>query len=95
MGWPTVRECYGHGVPIVVDGVMTIQGDWESQSQGKAGQVSRIFGGWRVRRMTKYHKSTDTVHTNCVEIRLTGEPSATETGTLGSEGGCWKSAHKE
>ncbi len=36
-GLPTGREPYGNGNPIVVDGVTTIQGDWESQSQGEGG----------------------------------------------------------
>ena len=36
-GLPTGRELYGNGNPIVVDGVTTIQGDWESQLQGKGG----------------------------------------------------------
>ena len=36
-GWPKRRESHAHGVPIVVDGVTPIQGEWESHSQGKVG----------------------------------------------------------
>lgn len=53
-GWPTVREDYGHGDPIVVVGVATTvapativavtthRGKWESHLQGEGGQVSTI-----------------------------------------------------
>lgn len=37
-GSPTGREAYGDGDSIVVGGVTTTQGDWESQSQGKGSQ---------------------------------------------------------
>lgn len=36
-GSPTGREPYGDGNPIVVGGVTTTYGDWESQSQGEGG----------------------------------------------------------
>ncbi len=41
MGSPTGRESYGDGVVIVIDGATTIQGEWESHSQGEARQVIR------------------------------------------------------
>jgi hypothetical protein len=41
-GWPTGREPYGHGVPIVVVGVTTYQGERESRSQGEGEQVNQI-----------------------------------------------------
>jgi hypothetical protein len=34
-GWPTGRESYGHGVPIVVDGVTPIQGDGNAVHRAK------------------------------------------------------------
>ncbi len=34
-GWPTGRESYGHGVPIVVDGVTSIQGDGNAVHRAK------------------------------------------------------------
>ncbi len=34
-GWPTGRESYGHGVPIVVDGVTSIQGDGNTVHRAK------------------------------------------------------------
>jgi hypothetical protein len=40
-GSPTGRETYGDGVLIVVGGVTSTQGDWESQSQGEGGQERR------------------------------------------------------
>ena len=42
-GLPTGRESYGDGVPIVVDGVTSIQGARESRLQGEVGQVSEWF----------------------------------------------------
>ncbi len=41
-GTPTGRESYGVGVLVVVDGVTPTQGERESRSQGKAGQVSEM-----------------------------------------------------
>ena len=41
-GWPTGREPYGHGVPVVVAGVTTCQGGRESRLQGEAAQVLTI-----------------------------------------------------
>jgi hypothetical protein len=41
-GWPKGREPYGHGVPIVVVGVTTYQGERESRSQGEGEQVNQI-----------------------------------------------------
>src|SRR3954465_1151746 len=38
-GWPTGREPYGDGVPIVVAGVTTCQGGRESRPQGEGAQV--------------------------------------------------------
>ena len=38
-GSPTGREPYGDGVPIVVVGVTSHQGDRESRSQGEGAQV--------------------------------------------------------
>ncbi len=43
-GWPTGRESYGHGVPMVVDGVTSIQGERESRSQGEVAQVDEMCG---------------------------------------------------
>jgi len=40
VGSPTGREPYGDGGLVVVVGVTSHQGDWESQSQGKGDQVS-------------------------------------------------------
>jgi len=37
-GSPKGRESYGDGDSIVVGGVTTTQGDWESQSQGQGSQ---------------------------------------------------------
>jgi hypothetical protein len=37
-GSPTGREPHGDGAPILVDGVTTIHGGWESQPQGEGGQ---------------------------------------------------------
>lgn len=37
-GSPTGREAYGDGDSIVVGGVTTTQGNWESQSQGEGSQ---------------------------------------------------------
>ena len=34
-GWPTGRESYGHGAPIVVDGVTPIQGDGNAVHRAK------------------------------------------------------------
>jgi len=34
-GWPTGRESYGHGVPIVVVGVTTYQGDGNAVHRAK------------------------------------------------------------
>ena len=34
-GWPTGRESYGHGVPMVVDGVTPIQGDGHAGHRAK------------------------------------------------------------
>ena len=42
MGLPTGRESYGDGVPIVVVGVTSHQGERESRSQGEVEQVSQI-----------------------------------------------------
>jgi len=42
VGWPTGREPYGHGVPVVVAGVTTCQGGRESRLQGEAAQVLTI-----------------------------------------------------
>jgi hypothetical protein len=50
MGWPTGRESYGYGVPIVVVGVMPHQGERESRSQGEVGQVIRYAGTARYAR---------------------------------------------
>jgi hypothetical protein len=36
-GWPTGREPYGHGVPVVVAGVTTCQGERESRCTGRRG----------------------------------------------------------
>ncbi len=41
MGWPKARECYGHGVVIVVVGVTSHQGEREIRSQGEARQVEQ------------------------------------------------------
>ena len=51
VGWPTRRESHGHGVPMVVDGVTSIQGDgnavhrakWdrEARLESRRGEVSR------------------------------------------------------
>ncbi|MCP4341085.1 MAG: hypothetical protein GY799_19900 [Desulfobulbaceae bacterium] len=43
-GTPTGRESYGVGVLVVVDGVTPIQGERESRSPGKAGQVNEVRG---------------------------------------------------
>ncbi len=40
MGSPTARESHGDGGLVVVVGVTSHQGDWESQSQGEGDQVS-------------------------------------------------------
>jgi len=40
VGSPTGCEPYGDGGLVVVAGVTSHQGDWESQSQGKGDQVS-------------------------------------------------------
>jgi len=40
VGSPTGREPYGDGGLVVVVGVTSHQGDWESQSQGEGDQVS-------------------------------------------------------
>ncbi len=40
MGSLTGREPYGDGGLVVVVGVTSHQGDWESQSQGEGDQVS-------------------------------------------------------
>ncbi len=42
MGWPKGRESQGHGVFIVVVGVMSYQGKWESHLQGEGEQVIKI-----------------------------------------------------
>ena len=39
---PTGREPYGDGGSIVVGGVTTTQGGWESQPQGKGSQESGL-----------------------------------------------------
>jgi hypothetical protein len=39
-GWPTGRKAQGHGASIVLVGVTTYQGAWESQAQGKGKQGS-------------------------------------------------------
>ena len=39
-GWPSAGDRHGHGVPIVVVGVTSHQGDQESWSQGKGAQVT-------------------------------------------------------
>jgi hypothetical protein len=44
-GWPTSRKAHGHGVLIVLMGVTTHQGAWESQAQGEGGQVGKK--GWK------------------------------------------------
>ena len=41
-GWPKCREAYGYGAMVVVGGVTTTHGDWESQSQGEAWQVNQL-----------------------------------------------------
>ena len=41
-GTPTGRESYGVGVLVVVGGVTPTQGERESRSQGKAGQVDAM-----------------------------------------------------
>jgi hypothetical protein len=38
---PTEGDLYGNGVPIVVVGVTTHQGGWESHPQGEGAQVVR------------------------------------------------------
>jgi len=40
VGSPTARESHGDGGLVVVVGVTSHQGDWESQSQGEGDQVS-------------------------------------------------------
>src|SRR5436190_7677712 len=50
-GWPTGREPYGHGVPVVVAGVTTCQGGRESRLQGEAAQVLTIERNGEVREM--------------------------------------------
>jgi hypothetical protein len=37
-GWPTGRESYGHGAPMVVDGVTSIQGDGNAVHRAKWGR---------------------------------------------------------
>jgi hypothetical protein len=39
-GWPIAGDRHGHGVPILVVGVTSHQGDQESWSQGKGAQVT-------------------------------------------------------
>src|SRR5579859_3163596 len=51
MGWPTVREDYGHGAWIVVVRVTPHQGGRESRPQGQARQVLSIPTVWEVREM--------------------------------------------
>ena len=34
-GYPTRREPHGYGVIVIVVGVTTYQGEWESHSQGE------------------------------------------------------------
>src|SRR5262249_16330263 len=53
MGWPTVREDYGHGVVVVVVGVTTHQGTRESCVQGKARQIVGVAGAMRDARCGK------------------------------------------
>ncbi len=43
MGSPKGGDPYGDGVPMVVDGVTSIQGERESRLQGEVGQVSQWF----------------------------------------------------
>ncbi len=37
-GWPTEREFYGHGAPMVVDGVTSIQEDGNAVYRAKWGR---------------------------------------------------------
>ena len=48
---PKGRESQGDGVPIVVVGVMPHQGEWESHSQGKGVQVTKMYSHQEVREM--------------------------------------------
>ena len=42
-GSPTGRESYGDGVPMVVDGVTSIQGERESRLQGEVAQGEESY----------------------------------------------------
>ncbi len=44
-GWPQGRELYAHGVVVVVVGITTHQGGWESQPQGEGQQVDAVSKG--------------------------------------------------
>lgn len=52
-GSPTGREPYGDGDPIVVGGVTTTHGGWESQLQGEGGQERRLVSDREVCEMQK------------------------------------------
>lgn len=68
-GWPTGRKAHGHGVSIVLVGVMTHQGAWESQVQGKGGQVNKGDGKAKRDASVFNHKLTR-------QPLKTGEPDA-------------------
>src|SRR3954451_3079773 len=45
-GWPTGRERYGHGVPVVVAGVTTCQGGRENRAAGRRGTGDHDVWRW-------------------------------------------------
>lgn len=56
-GSPTNREVHGDGASIVLVGVTTYQGAWESQVQGKGKQVlQRVKEGVKARDANDRHR---------------------------------------
>jgi hypothetical protein len=69
-GSPTSREAHGDGVPIVLVGVTPYQGAWESQVQGKGGQVLRQISQEVVR------EHLCSITSELERLLRTGEPDA-------------------
>lgn len=59
VGSPTGREPYGDGVSIVVAGVTTCHGTWESHAQGEGRQVSSILSKGGARDAQRRNNSGD------------------------------------
>ena len=85
-GWPTGRKAQGHGVSIVLVGVMPHHGAWESQVQGKGGQGGKK--GWKgdARGASVFH------HEPTRKLLVNWRAGCGESRKSGSGRGGWKRA---